>query len=394
VVGAELDVGAVGAALGSGAHATAVREVVTDAVRARLESDVPLGGFLSGGVDSTIVCGLARRLRGALATYSVGFSEVGWDESGYAALAASHLGTEHHALRLGPEAALAIPQIVLRHGEPFADESSIAVHHVAARARRDVTVVLTGDGGDELFWGYRHLRVARAMGQLDRWLPRGLRRWIGARAPGPGARAKSLRRKVSRVLRAVGLRESERYVAWSAINPALGGGITEGVRRHGGVEAYDLGAYLPDDILQKTDRQTMAHGLEARAPLCDRLVAALAAVLPPKAKASRPWRSKEALKAAFGDLLPARIARRPKMGFGVPLGAWLRQEPLRERVRATLLEGPARDRSWTWPRQIEGLLSEHDAGQADHARRIYALLTLELFCRQILDPPTLTPTTW
>ncbi|MHC4393063.1 MAG: asparagine synthase (glutamine-hydrolyzing) [Planctomycetota bacterium] len=373
-----------------------VRDTLTAAVHARLESDVPLGSFLSGGVDSTIVTAIAARALGRpLTTFSIGFDEPRWDESAYAELAARAIGTTHRTERLGDEAALAIPEIVWAHGEPFADESAIAVHHLARLARREVTVVLTGDGGDELYLGYRHQRLARALRVFDRVTPSLLRRGLSRLGPGRGD-ARSLRDKLSRLVTSLGDDEAARYVAWSGLYHGGPGATTfaEAVRTAGTVERYDLASYLPGDLLAKVDRATMAWGLEARSPFLDRRVAALAATLPARSKAPAPWVGKAILKRAFRHVLPKEIVHRKKMGFGVPLAVWLRRDPLRSLVRDTLGSAPARSRSWREGLPIEEWLDEHQKGRRDHARSIYAALTLDLFALQFLDSKTPTPVRW
>jgi asparagine synthase (glutamine-hydrolysing) len=370
-----------------------LRRAVVAAVRARLESDVPLGAFLSGGIDSTIVAGLlAREAGGRVATFSIGFDDPRYDETRFARIAAARFGTEHAERRLGADAYDALPGVVFRHGEPFADESAVATHHLAALARSRVTVALTGDGGDELFLGYRHQRAARALAVLDRALPAWARRRIARLMP-PSGPEKSLRRQAGRLLGALGEREPGRYLAWAGIFPERGAGIAARIRAAGGIERYDLDVYLPDDILAKVDRATMAHGLEARAPLLDDDLARLAVRIAPRRKSPVPWRGKKALLDAFRDLLPPEIAARPKMGFGVPVGTWFRG-PLRALARDVLLSGPALSRGLVSPEAVRALLDDHEARRAENGRKIHALLAAEAFFRQLVDPPEPTAGGW
>jgi asparagine synthase (glutamine-hydrolysing) len=396
-----------------------LRAAVVRAVRARLESDVPLGAFLSGGVDSTIVAAiLAREAGRRVATFSIGFEDPRWDESAYARLAARRIGTEHHERTLGEAAFAALPEVVFRHGEPFADESALAVHHLARLARGHVTVALTGDGGDELFLGYRHHRAARALAALDRAAPRWARRALARLAPGilhggpfgagrrSAAPEKSLRRQAARLLGALGGDEAERYLAWAGIFPERGGAIAARVREFadgrvrpenvgrrsspgaesGAIERYDIDVYLPDDLLAKVDRGTMAHGLEARSPFLDEDLARLAARIPARRKSRVPWRGKKVLVDAFRDVLPPEVVARPKMGFGVPVGIWLRGG-LRGLAREVLLSERALARGVLAPAAVRAILDDHEARRAENGRKIYALLALEAWFRAYVDPP-------
>jgi asparagine synthase (glutamine-hydrolysing) len=379
-----------------GTPAQRVRRAVIAAVRARLESDVPLGAFLSGGVDSTITTALtARLLRAAgappLSTFSIGFAEPRFDESGAARLAAAAIGTLHHERMLGPEAALeAIPSTALAHGEPFADSSAIPTWHLARLARERVTVALSGDGGDEHFLGYRHQRALRALRWLDALAPASLRGLLARAAP-PGGADRTWRRQAGRLLAALGLPEAERYLAWCGTFPERGAGVAARLRREGPL-AFDRGVYLPDDILAKVDRATMAHGLEARAPLLDAGVVAAALALPPRAHAPVPWRGKAVLLAAFRDVLPAEVARRPKAGFGVPVSAWLRGA-LGGPAREVLLSARARGRGIVDPTLAARLLEAHARGE-ERGRELYALLMLEMWLRAVVDPPRAALPSW
>lgn len=411
-----------------------LRAALERAVAARLEADVPLGAFLSGGVDSSAVTALARRcLGGPLETFSAGFDEPAWDESRYALLAARALGTRHHVLRLDAGALGALPEVVLHHGEPFADESALAMHRLAAFARRRVTVVLTGDGGDELFAGYRRRRVLRVLRAAEGLVPAAVVRLLGrlgarlarggaegaggrrdgggpeergAAAAGAGAPSAAMARghggwwrwgrELGRALAALGLSDAERYARWLAIEAGPEGleAVAALVQAAGGPVGFDLGVYLPDDPLAKTDRATMACGLEARAPLCDPELVALAAALPERVHAPLPWRGKAALLAACGELVPAPIRRRRKMGFGVPVGAWLRRRPWSELAWDALTSRRFVERGLADAGRVRALLEEHMSGRAEHGRRLYMWLAFELFARQLLDPPRPEPVRW
>jgi asparagine synthase (glutamine-hydrolysing) len=369
---------------GMRAASRAVRAAVLEAVRARLEAEVPIGAFLSGGIDSTIVAGLARRELGyAIETFSIGFDDPRFDERRFARLAARRLGTEHCERVLDASSYGAIADVVLRHGEPFADESAIATYHLAAFARERVTVALTGDGGDELFLGYRHHRAARALARLDRVLPRAARRLLARLAPPPG-KEKSLRRQIARLIAALGENEPRRYLFWTGIFPERGERIARLLTAAGGIERYDLEVYLPEDLLAKLDRATMAHGLEARSPLLDRDLARLSAAIPARLKAPNVFWGKKVLAEAFCDLLPPETLSRSKMGFGVPVGTWFRGA-LRPLVRDLLLSERALSRGFFLPEAVRALVEEHERGEAEHGRRLHALFALEVFFRTYVD---------
>ncbi|CAN5731904.1 asparagine synthase (glutamine-hydrolyzing) [soil metagenome] len=397
-----------------------LRTTLDDAVREQMIADVPLGAFLSGGIDSTIIVGLMQKHSShRVKTFSIGFDDPAFDESAYARLAADHLGTEHHSFIVEPKAWETLPALAWHFDEPFADSSALPTWHVARETRRHVTVALTGDAGDELFGGYDRYRAVALAEALAR-LPAGTRQWLGgplARALLVSSKAKTRLRSVRRWLEGVGLSPEARYLRWmtsfdesarSAIytddfldqlasraeaeedaDPAsvLSRALNVAPKRDPVTQAMiaDILTYLPGDLLVKVDLASMAHGLECRGPFLDHRVVELALAMPSKRKLRlRRGRSKVVLKRAFADLLPKAIQTRPKMGFGVPIDRWFRGE-LKDEVRAVLLDPVAVDRNLFRPEAIETLIEEHTSGRRDHAYRLWALLMFELWARRHFD---------
>jgi asparagine synthase (glutamine-hydrolysing) len=398
---------------------TELRELLTDAVRLRLQSDVPLGAFLSGGVDSSVIVGLMSQLAGgsgtcgsggAIKSFSIGFADAQFDETKYARQVAEKFGTEHHELRVEASATELLPKLIWHYDEPMADSSALPTWHVAQLARRDVTVALTGDGGDELFAGYDRYRAVWLSSLLDR-LPRPMRQLLASRfwqrLPG-GGRQRSIVRRIKRLSAVLNQPMQRRYLDWigvfneagraalytddflsrlTDVDPAefLARAWRRSDRRDPVTAASlaDLTTYLPCDLLVKVDIASMAHGLECRQPFLDHRLVEWAAALPVRYK-QRLGRGKRILREAFRDLLPAEIQRRPKMGFGVPMDSWLRGE-LRDRTREVLLDPVAIGRGYFRPEAVARLLDEHQSGVTSHGHRIWALLVLELWHREWVD---------
>lgn len=379
---------------------------VTAAVERRLIADVPLGAFLSGGVDSSVVVGVMRRLGvSPLRTFSIGFEDPRYDESAAAAQVARHFQTEHHAQRVTPRAREALDALAFHFDEPFADSSALPTYYVSKYARESVTVALTGDGGDECFGGYDRYVAMHVAGRLDR-LPRPLRNGIARLAEWlPHGRAKSLSNRAYRFLSALGRSEVERYLEWVSVFPAAS--LATGYRREfrdrlqlrlnepiewfsnlmnatAGAPSVranraDVLSYLPYDLLTKVDTASMACSLECRCPLLDHEVVEFA-----MSTRATTWRAgperKRLLKRWASEFLPASIFGRPKMGFGVPIGEWLRQD-LRDLLDRLL------DRGSFVASIFEGeylgrLVEEHLAVRANHEHRLWALLMLELWAER------------
>jgi asparagine synthase (glutamine-hydrolysing) len=395
-----------------------LRELLTSAVKMRLEADVPLGAFLSGGVDSSLVVGLMQRLStDRVKTFSIGFPVAAFDESHSAREVAHRLGTEHHEFRVEPRAVDVLPKLVWHYDEPFADSSAVPTYYVARLSRQHVTVALTGDGGDELFAGYDRYQAVRWAALLDR-LP-AARQVVAALRPKRLAASppRSLRRRLGRFAEALRLSPQRRYCHWvtlfderqraqlysddllellpdrdplSFLLDAFD--LARGRDPVTAASLVDLVTYLPCDLLTKVDIASMAVGLECRAPLLDYRVVELAAALPISCKL-HGGRGKRILREAFPELLPRSVTHRPKMGFGVPLAEWFRGE-LRSYAQEVLLDPGALSRQYFRPGAVEQLLSEHLTGQQDHAHRLWGLLVFELWQRTWLDssaPAALSP---
>ncbi len=389
-----------------------LRELLTDAVRLRLRSDVPLGAFLSGGIDSTIIAGLMQRLSSRpVKTFSIGFPVKQFDEREFARIAAAHLGTEHHELVVEPSALDILPRLAWHYDEPFADSSAIPTFYLAEMTRREVTVALSGDGGDELFAGYDRYQAVRFAQRIDR-LPGCVRRVLGApiwqSIPASG-RQRSWRRRLKRLLGALNEPAERRYLKWICSFDAerRRNLYTDNLRRdlHAADSAdfllaafqecpdrdfvtrttcVDVLTYLPCDILTKVDLASMAHGLEVRCPFLDQEVVQAAARLPISSK-MRGGRGKRILIETFSDLLPKPVQQRAKMGFGVPLDHWFRGE-LKGLVHDVLLDPSSLGRGLFRPAAVEQLVCEHMTGQWDHSYRLWALLVFELWQSAFLDP--------
>jgi asparagine synthase (glutamine-hydrolysing) len=405
-----------------GEDVEALRATLDDAVREQMVADVPLGAFLSGGIDSTIIVGLMQRASTRpVKTFSIGFGDPAFDETRYAELAAKAIGTEHHTFVVEPRAWETLPALARQFDEPFADSSALPTWLVARETRKHVTVALTGDAGDELFAGYDRYRAVALAAWLDR-LPDGSRNFLGgpmARALPTSVKAKTKLRQVRRMLEGISQSPQARYLRWVTMfdedsraslysddfldhlanagrrepeqaDPAsvLDRAFEAAPKRDPVTRATiaDLLTYLPGDLLVKVDLATMAHSLEARGPFLDHRVVELALAMPIARKLRlRGGRSKVVLKAAFADLLPKEIQNRPKMGFGVPLDRWFRGE-LKEELRAVLLDPLAIARGLFRPEAVETLIDDHIQGRRDNAYRLWALLMLEFWFRNHVDP--------
>jgi asparagine synthase (glutamine-hydrolysing) len=382
-----------------------LRWLLEDAVKIRLRSDVPLGAFLSGGIDSSIVVALMQKLSAEpIKTFTIGFPVKEFDESPFAERVANHLQTHHTTLQVTPDAVAILPKLAWHYDEPFADSSAIPTWYLSELTRQHVTVSLSGDGGDELFAGYPRYKAVAMAGLFDRLPP--IKSLAAARAwqlvPSSG-RQKSLVRKAKRFSEALTLAPERRYLDWISIfneprraelysDDFLGRLTTDPAaflraawRRCQGRDAVstasltDLVTYLPCDLMTKVDIASMAHGLECRAPLLDYRVVEFAAGLPSRLK-YRGGKGKWILREAFGSLLPREVFTRPKMGFGVPLDHWFRHE-LRELTRDTLLSESARCRQFFRPEAMQKLVSEHEQRYFDHSARLWALVMLETWLK-------------
>jgi asparagine synthase (glutamine-hydrolysing) len=388
-----------------------IRTRLEEAVRIRLISDVPLGAFLSGGIDSSAVVAMMSHAAGVIKTFSIGFDEAEYDELRYARLVAERFGTEHHELVVRPDAAAILPKIAWHYDEPFGDSSAVPTYYVAQMTRRYVTVALNGDAGDENFGGYDRYVANLLAASFDRWPGAGLLRrairW-GLRLWPQGGRRTSLLTRGRRFLDGLTEVPERRYARWfchfygdrkdELLSPEFRASL-------GGADALDLllsayresdapdfadatlgvdaALYLPDDLLVKVDIASMAHSLEARSPFLDHEFMEFAATIPSNLKV-RGRTKKYILKRALADLLPKEILHRPKMGFGVPIDHWLRHE-LRELAYDTLLGPRGLARGYFRRGTVQRLLDEHVGGKANWHYLLWTLLMLELWHRTYVD---------
>jgi len=383
---------------------TELRDVLRDAVRTHLISDVPVGAFLSGGVDSSLVVGLmAEACSEPVRTFSIGFDEPAFDELAHARRVAGHFGTDHHEYVVKPNAYALLDRLISHFDEPFADASAIPTWYVSQMAREHVTVVLSGDGGDELFGGYDRYIPHPRVAAFDRFSPAGLRPVAGtmARWLPHGFRGKNFLRHVGcdqrgRYLDAIRFFADDEKAALLSgeLLAEIGGpnATSRLARQFEGAEGlpwtsqmmrFDAVTYLPDDVLTKVDRMSMAHSIESRVPLLDNEVVSFAASLPAAFKI-RNGRRKHILKEVAAPLLPRDLLDRPKQGFGVPLATWF-QGKLRDVFSDTLMSRPASTRGYFQPRFIERLVREHLDGTRDHSLRLWQLVVFERWHRQYVD---------
>jgi asparagine synthase (glutamine-hydrolysing) len=378
--------------------------VLADAVKSHLVSDVPIGALLSGGVDSSLVVGLmARASSQPIKTFSIGFDDPAFDELDAARHVAQLFATDHHEFVVRPDALSVIDSLVEHFDEPFGDSSAIPTWYVSQMARRHVTVVLSGDGGDELFGGYDrylpHPRVASfdsLLGGLGRraaaaaWpiMPHGLigKNFLRHVAQGPRGRyLDSIRFFQPDEMGALLSAELGTAIAGDRPSrlPADRFEQFASLPWPSQMMRFDLDTYLPEDILTKVDRMSMAHSIESRVPLLDHEVVTFAASLPAHLKIHDAQR-KRVLKQAAASVLPPEVLGRRKQGFGVPVGAWFRG-PLKAVVADTLQSPRARQRGYFKPRFVDRVVAEHLSGRRDHTSRLWQLLMFELWHRRYLD---------
>jgi asparagine synthase (glutamine-hydrolysing) len=387
-------------------------ETLRRAVRRRLVADVPLGAFLSGGIDSSAVAAaMAQETGEPVRTFSIGFDSERFDELEHARAVSELFGTEHEELQVRPDAVSVAPRIARHYGEPFADSSAIPSFYLAEMTRRHVTVALNGDGGDESFAGYSRYAANALAARLER-VPMPLRRLgagLAARLP-ESAEEQSTRNRVRRLGGALALDGPARYERYVSLfdsaqrqrlysdeyRAALGTtdvaaeAIAAPWREASGSARLDLllevdvRTYLPGDLLTKIDIATMAHSLEARSPFLDPEMMQFAASIPAPMKL-RGMEKKVILRDALRAWLPDSILDRPKQGFSVPLAEWLRGD-LRDYSHEVLLDPGSLAGERFRPGAVRGLLDEHQAGR-DHSQRIWALMMLEQWRAEVLEQP-------
>jgi asparagine synthase (glutamine-hydrolysing) len=382
-----------------------IRHLMGEAVRKRLVADVPVGAFLSGGLDSTIVVGLMAQQSARVRTFSIGFSgDARYDETHFARAAARAFGTEHMEFQVTPGDFQLVEKLVWHHDGPFGDSSAIPTYVVSRLTRDQVTVALSGDGGDELFAGYLRFWAAASTERV----PRSLRRMAGLAAPfvPAGTGSRTLAARARRFLSAMDHNLGDRLTFWNSffafthadlLRPELRPPPDATLAFHrqfftGAKGAsplavaldHNFGTYLPYDLLVKTDRMSMAHALETRTPFLDTALIEYVAPLPDRYKL-RGWprpTTKYILRRAFKDLLPPSILSRGKMGFGLPLGTWFRQE-LRSYIEERIVAPDARINELVRPEVVRTVFDEHLAGRADHEHQLWLLLTMELWLRNL-----------
>jgi asparagine synthase (glutamine-hydrolysing) len=382
-----------------------VRRLMTAAVERRLVADVPLGAFLSGGVDSTIIVGLMTQLLDRpVRTFSIGFKDSpGYDETSYARIVADRFKTDHTEFIVDPSAFDLIDKLIWHHDGPFGDSSAVPTYIVSQLTRQHVTVVLTGDGGDELFAGYMRFRAAVAAERAPQAVRSALR--ILSHGLPDGGSARHWLSRAKRFAAAASLPLDERITRWSGlfyddleqmlvpellreVEPIdrlqyLGrlGSRLERRTALARVLAINFETYLLDDLLVKTDRCTMATSLEARSPFLDTALMEYAATLPDSMKLSG-GRTKVILRETFRDLIPDEIQRRGKMGFGIPFGPWFRGA-LRDVLHDLLLSPGARYREYVSAKYVHALIKRHDAAEADLGLPLWTLLCFEMWLRAL-----------
>jgi len=394
-------------------------QLLREATRIRLMSEVPLGAFLSGGIDSSAVVGIMSQFMDEpVKTFSISYKEAGYDESSYAQQVAQLFKTDHHEFTVRPNAMEVLPALVWHYGEPFADASAIPTYYVSKLTQEYVTVALSGDAGDENFAGYDHYRIVRLLemyASVLRLIP-GAQNILQSLLKGfghlPGQENHMHRLRV--VVERGRLTPAEAYLRRSSIfTPELvaqfwqpealaeagDGGLLESLnvmladfRGNDPLDRWlylDLINYLPDDILVKVDIASMANSLEVRSPFLDHKVVEFAAGLPPAMK-MHGFTTKYILKKTLERILPREILYRPKHGFAVPISEWLRGE-LSGLLHEVLLDPTALGRGYFRPEQVVRLIQEHESGQMDHGTRLWVLLNLELWHRTYVDEVRQSP---
>jgi asparagine synthase (glutamine-hydrolysing) len=394
-----------------GEYGEQFRDLFQEAVKIRLRSDVPLGAFLSGGIDSSLVVAVMSRLMNQpVKTFSIGFEEEGYDEVAFARIIAEKYETDHHEFTVKPDAVSILPQLVWHYNEPFADSSAIPTYYVSKMTRDFVTVALNGDGGDESFAGYERY-VADKLADYYRRVPPFIREGIIRRAVDTLPHSTNRRnffRRLKRFVKGISEPPERRYVRWICFfdNEMKGDLYTPSFKdlnreldsvdltvkwyERADAEQFldrtlfvDVMSYLPEDLLVKVDIASMAHSLEARSPFLDHKVMEFAALLPPNLKL-RGMETKFLLKDTLSDIVPQEILQRKKMGFGVPLDVWFRND-LKEMAYDVLLDQKSIERGYFRKEYVLQMLDDHVSKRYDHSYRIWALLFLELWHRMFID---------
>jgi asparagine synthase (glutamine-hydrolysing) len=387
-------------------YKTELLEKIKDAVKVRLISEVPLGAFLSGGVDSSAIVGLMSQiLDKPVKTFSIGFNEDTFNELKYARLAAKHFNTEHHEFIVTPDLVETVDELVWHFDEPFSDPSAMPTYMVSKMARDYVTVVLSGDGGDELFAGYTRYLIDKkrsGLGNLPRVLRKGLMQPLSEALPhrtrGKNFLYNTSLDAVDRYIDSISqfgkLKKNSLYTEKfkaklrngenaEALYQQIANSISTG-NPIDNLLYLDSKTYLPSDILTKVDRMSMATSLEARVPLLDQdLIDFVTQKIPTSLKLKGDV-TKYIFKKSLEGLVPKEILYREKQGFGVPIGEWINSQ-LKEKIHDTLSEKKTLERGYFEPKYIKLLLDEHSTGRRDHAHPLWVLWMLELWHRRFVD---------
>jgi asparagine synthase (glutamine-hydrolysing) len=383
-----------------------LREKIREAVQVRLVSEVPLGAFLSGGVDSSSIVAMMSQLSETpVKTFSIGFNEDTFNELKFARVAAEKFGTEHHEFIVTPDLVETVDELVWHFDEPFADSSALPTFMVSKLAREFVTVVLSGDGGDELFAGYTRYVTDQnrsAFANLPQALRSGLLRPLSEALP-HGAKGRnflynasldSIDRYIDSVSFFGKLKKTELFT--DKFQSRAGGDLDRAASEYAEIAGragtsdelsrrlyLDSKTYLPSDILTKVDRMTMAASLEARVPLLDHELIEMVQRMPSRLKLAN-GETKYIFKKAMEGIVPDEILYREKQGFGVPIAEWINSQ-LKDRMLGILREKRTVERGYFEPRYIEVLLDEHARGRRDHSHALWILWMLELWHRRYYD---------
>ena len=382
-----------------------------ESVRMRMKSDVPLGAFLSGGIDSaTIVALMAQESDQPVKTFSIGFEEEAFNELPYARLLAERYGTEHHELIVKPNAAEVLPLLVRHYNEPFADSSALPTYYVSKMTRKYVTVALSGDGGDETFAGYDNYAAILGWNKWDVW-PLWLRKMLAKGGRGllnlfPHDNTAARIRRGLAMLGAANVKSrrlqfgtivkpEEKRLAYTPLfrdlistppvpeDPLAAYPWQDGMDDLDWLMRHDQNFYLPDCLMVKTDIASMANSLEVRCPFLDHEFVEFSATIPSRFKRDATG-GKIIFKSAVKDLLPTEILNKPKTGFGLPIAKWFRSD-LAPMLKETLLDETSARRGLFEQHLLQKMVSEHIEGRRNWSNRLWAFLFLELWFREFID---------
>ena len=386
-----------------------IKELLLESTRLRMIADVPLGAFLSGGVDSAIVVSLMKQLASTnVKTFTIGFDEADFSELKHARITAKHFGTQHNEILVKPNFLEMLPKVAWHYGQPFADPSALASFAVSHETRKSVTVALNGDGGDEAFGGYIRYRALKYSQMLSNLLCNGaFLGFISKLIPSGSSENKNILRYASRFLSAASKNPAERNLLWHSYAPdslrnslyttAFSGSISSDsslylLNAFNNSKASDLldkafecdiNTFLPECLLVKMDVASMAYSLEARSPFLDHKVIEFSATLPSEWKINS-FSGKHILKETFKNSLPADILKRGKTGFGVPVSKWLRGD-WSSYFKETVLGSKSTSRGILNPQRVNELYLAHLSGKENHGELLYSILMLEEWFKAYID---------